>query len=298
MEKLNKKIAEIKETVTDITKPFFYTERQINLLTLVYLSMILLDDEIEDLVMETLKKVYICISNDSVLSNYQRIKKQANISLLEKIIGWKAGYFCFRTPENQQETFFIIVEDHGNLDDLLESLIHEIKHAINEIIPSFFIWKEKAYFYSGLALVSDKETINESIDEAFNSFISKVYLNILYTLKNQNIEDPSIRKILEKLKKPQKYIFDHFLTKRYVQMFRSKYLFRHFYYACLYKDFEPLNKAIKKVFDKQYDAYEFFDDLDHFNDEIYQEHLNAINLSLIRKPQKIIPYIKNSEHKN
>lgn len=298
MEKLNKKIAEIKETVTNITKPFIYTERQINLLTLVYLSMILLDDEIEDLVMETLKKVYICISNDSVLSNYQRIKKQANISLLEKIIGWKAGYFCFRTPENQQETFFIIVEDHGNLDDLLESLIHEIKHAINEIIPSFFIWKEKAYFYSGLALVSDKETINESIDEAFNSFISKVYLNILYTLKNQNIEDPSIRKILEKLKKPQKYIYDHFLTKRYVQMFRSKYLFRHFYYACLYKDFEPLNKAIKKVFDKQYDAYEFFDDLDHFNDEIYQEHLNAINLSLIRKPQKIIPYIKNSEHKN
>ena len=58
-EKINTKIAEIKTTIKEITKHFNYDEEVINILTIVYLSMIMLDDEIEDLLMEVLSKTYI-----------------------------------------------------------------------------------------------------------------------------------------------------------------------------------------------------------------------------------------------
>ena len=75
-EKINLKIAEIKETVRKITKHFSYTEEEINMLSIAYISMILLDDEIEDLLMETLNQTYILFTNDTVLKMVEKLEQR------------------------------------------------------------------------------------------------------------------------------------------------------------------------------------------------------------------------------
>ena len=99
-EKINLKIAEIKETVRKITKHFSYIEEEINMLSIAYISMILLDDEIEDLLEQCLDL---------------RDKKQCKNCFVEMDKEYKYCPNCGVKQDKEKD--FEIDENEGNEED-------------------------------------------------------------------------------------------------------------------------------------------------------------------------------------
>lgn len=156
-EKINNKITEIKLIVQEITKLFTYTSEQINMITLAYLSMIMLDDEIEDLIMEALSKVKIIFTEYEVNVVYQNlVTHRCNQKILKDLSKDQACYLNYLVDQNGLYGLpIIILPLKEELFETMDSLIHELKHAINEVIPDFFTYHGEGFYNSGLALAGE-----------------------------------------------------------------------------------------------------------------------------------------------
>ncbi len=294
-EKINNKIIEIKATIKEITNHFHYTEEEINILTISYLSMIMLDDEIEDLIMEVLSYTYILFTNEAVVKIYQKLLREPlEEEFLYKLTNDNSAYFGSFIKENQLENEQLIII--GPVDEfyqIFDNVTHELKHAINEIFPEFCL-SDKPYFYSGLAEGTSTNIYYNAIDEAFNSYLVKIYLDNINLLKKFRIKDEKIRNLLYNFKLPKNYRYAYeIITIPCLPLFESEYLFKRFYYSSLYKSFYELDQALYNVFGTTKDSIDFF----LYLDEILQreeriKEIENLDYSYLRKRVKITPYLK------
>ena len=294
-EKINNKIIEIKATIKEITNHFHYTEEEINILTISYLSMIMLDDEIEDLIMEVLSYTYILFTNEAVVKIYQKLLREPlEEEFLYKLTNDNSAYFGSFIKENQLENEQLIII--GPVDEfyqIFDNVTHELKHAINEIFPEFCL-SDKPYFYSGLAEGTSTNIYYNAIDEAFNSYLVKIYLDNINLLKKFRIKNEKIRNLLYNFKLPKNYRYAYeIITIPCLPLFESEYLFKRFYYSSLYKSFYELDQALYNVFGTTKDSIDFF----LYLDEILQreeriKEIENLDYSYLRKRVKITPYLK------
>ena len=294
-EKINNKLAEIKITIKEITKHFHYTEEEINILTISYLSMIMLDDEIEDLLMEVLSTTYILFTNEPVEKIYQRLlRKPLEESFLFKLLNDNSTYFGYMIKDNKLEhEHLIIISPADEIYQIFDNVTHELKHAINEIFPEFCLSQEP-FFYSGLARGTSTSIDYNAIDEAFNSYLVKIYLDNINFLKRFYIQDPQISKLVKAFKLPKNYRYAYeIITIPCLPLFESEYLFTRLYYSYLYNSFYELDQALYNVFGTTKDSIDFF----LYLDEILQreeriKEIENLDYSYLRKRVKITPYLK------
>lgn len=294
-EKINTKIAETKTTIKEITKHFNYDEEVINILTIVYLSMIMLDDEIEDLLREALSKTYILFTSNPIEEIYQKLlgKKLFRETLIQLKQTNSAYFGSFIVNEQLVNENLIIIGPSSSFYEKVEDVIHELKHAINEVLPEFCSCNEP-YFYSGLAQETSYGIKYDMIDEAFNSYLTKIYLDNINFLKKFSIQDLAIKKILKDFKLPKNYHYAYEnITILCEPLFSSKYLFKKFYYSSLYKSFYELDRALYHALGETQDSIDFFSYLDkiYYSQKDITE-IENIDYSVLRERVKIKPYFK------
>lgn len=294
-EKINEKIAEIKTTIEEITEHFHYSKEVIDILTIAYLSIVMLDDEIEDLLMEALSKTYILFSSTTIDEIYPKLlgKELSNETLILLKKSRSAFFGSFISKDKLISENLIIIGPSSFLYKTLGDVVHELKHAINEVLPEFCLSREP-YFYSGLARETSKEIKYNMIDEAFNSYLTKIYLDNINFLKNFSIQDASISKLLEDFKLPKNYHYAYeSITMLCEPLFSSKYLFRKFYYSSLYKSFYELDCALYNALGQTQDSTDFFSYLDKIDQAQKDvQEIENLDYSYLRKRVKIRPYIK------
>ena len=122
-EKMNQKITELKEIIKLIT--YNHTESEINLLTIASLSMIMLDDEIEDLLLEVLNKVPIYFTKDPLIDTYKRmVHNGVNRNILSNLKYDTSAYFGFSINDSELiDNRFMIISLEGPLWLILDNLI-------------------------------------------------------------------------------------------------------------------------------------------------------------------------------
>ena len=293
-EKMNQKITELKEIIKLIT--YNHTESEINLLTIALLSMIMLDDEIEDLLLEVLNKVPIYFTKDPLIDTYKRmVHNGVNRNILSNLKYDTSAYFGFSINDSELiDNRFMIISLEGPLWLILDNLIHELKHAVNELITKYECLHKETYFYSGLALAGQKSILYEGIDEAFNSYLVKIYLKNIRLIKDLPIEDEEIRELLNHFSIPSNYHYTYEkIVSECLPLFQSSKFFKLFYYGALYKDFNNLDEYLYKLFNNSLTSTEFFLKLDRY----LKERSRTLELpKLVGKDLKsrvrINPYLK------
>ncbi len=245
---INERIKEIKSRIKNITAHFSYSDEIINILTLCYLAITTFDNEVEDILEEVLSTRYILVNSgeyDKMLKKYYPL---VDIYL--------DTYMPPSFDDNRvYKNDFIIISNNntngllsGNTCNLLDSFIHEIKHAMNSIINIYDNQKGYGIFYCGLSEMNNEEIIYKMLDETFNSFMVKIYLNILAKLSKDNIQDEQIKKILESFNfKCYHYSYSK-ETRLLEPLFCNAKLFPLFYNAALYKDYNVLFDELEPIF--------------------------------------------------
>lgn len=195
---INNKIKEIKTRIKDITKNFPYTEYEINILTICYLTIASIDNDITDILDEVLSRIFILFN----YGEFDEFLEYLGLDL-EEGGGFVVPGFDLTKKDNYEFIYINInkTKEAGefNIGYLLLYLIHELKHAINGIVNSYRRSNDSAYLISGLNEYEyevNKETSDILLDEAFNCFITDVYLEQLSIIKKHNIEDEEIKSIL------------------------------------------------------------------------------------------------------
>lgn len=250
---INAKLLEVKKRIKKITKHFPYTEENINYLTIVYMAFIMLDESISDFIDEVLNETYCLFTSLSLEEAYKKY-------IADESIGSKCKESCAVFEGHYYDNgrlvyypFIIISQEQAGqklkLVDIFDSLIHELKHAINEVI----IKCNENGFYSGLSYVcKDNKALYSDFDEAFNSYLTKIYLDNITYLKESNIEDIGIRSILNSFQVPETYEYSYdSIVKQSLPLYKVKKIFWIFYNASLYKNRKDLRHHIEEAFDFQ-----------------------------------------------
>ena len=290
--KINQKIKELKENILLVTQGYPYTEKEINLLTIASLSMILLDDEIEDLLLETLKETFVVFTSIDIKTVYHKLfPEQKEWRSLKANTAMYFGYFLYKGKLRQDH--IIIVPQYQDTFLLLDNLIHELKHAINEVFPEFSTYQGQPIFYSGLAQCSEEEICYEGIDEAFNSFLTRIYLENINYLKTFKINDQEIKLILDHFTMPSNYQYAYEkIVLPCLPLFKSQLIFKELYYASLYKTFYNLDRVLSKTLNN-INSLQFFLYLDkQLKRPNEGEELNYLNNNSLHKRVRIKPYLK------
>lgn len=256
---INEKIKLTKEHVKNLTSHFPYTKKEINYLTIAYLAMTIFDESIEDLLDTVLTKTYCLFTNLSLDEAYDTyILNGIDNSSKKGCYGLYEGYYYDDKGALSYVPFIIIsISNENEVVDIFDTLTHELKHAINEII----LKTTKKGFYSGLSYVKKRSRIcHDGLDEAFNSFLTGIYLQIISNLSYMNIEIKGIRDILERfyLSNEYFYSYNHLITP-ILPLLKSKKLFWGLYNAVLYKDNTELEKAINDIFGNSINLKDFID---------------------------------------
>ena len=292
-EKINRKIEELKEDIKKVTEGYPYTNREINLLTIASLSMILLDDEIEDLVLEALRNNLVVFTKRDIKLVYHKLfPNQSDWYKLKENSALYLGYFL--SNKKLAQDHIIIVPEEENIFFLFDNLIHELKHAINEIFPELMEIRGKLSFYSGLAECTETTIYYEAIDEAFNSYLTKIYLDNIFFLKRFKIEDVEIKKILDTFKMPKSF---HYAYEEIVllclPLFESKRVFKELYYVSLYKSFYNLDQALEKALGHSKDSIDLFLYLDkQLKKKRKDTEIEDLDYQYLQKRVRIKPYLK------
>ncbi len=135
----NKLVNDIRKKVKTLTKNFNYNEFQINLIVLVYLSMIMLDPKIADLIDETLSEVYIDFTTLSIEDDLKSLYPEVDFSCYKNISEWKGVAESDIIDNNGRlcKGKRVVVHVFDNLVYTIDTLIHELKHKINAIFAKF-----------------------------------------------------------------------------------------------------------------------------------------------------------------
>lgn len=282
---INIKINLIKKRVKDLTSHFPYTKEEINYLTIAYLAFIMLDESISDLIDETFSKVFCIFTNLSITEAYELyISSGAEGSRLKNSDAIYEGYYCDNKGVISYVPYLIISTSGNNVLDIFDSLLHELKHALNEVINK----ADKEGFYSGLSYIDSKMFMaNENLDEAFNSFLTSIYLKNVDYLSFQDIEDKGIRNILAKFYLPKSYVYSYsHLVLPSLPLFQNRKLFWGLYNASLYKDMLNLNDILMEVLNISLDEFSYCFDYNRHKLEHMGVLLNNQNLEEIEFPKR------------
>lgn len=247
---INIMLTQIKDHLQTITKHFPYSEFELNIFTIIYFAMTEIDQEIADLLDEVFSRTFILFNYPEFVELNEIIKKYDNL------ITTYCAEFVMPTVTNKEKANngFIIV-NHAkdkNISDLFDSIIHELKHALNTII-NFYNPGLTATYRIGLeerTIKNNKITkvTNDYIEETFNCYLTKIYLDVIQRLKELPITIPIIKDILEQFSlNNYKYSYQN-ITFLLIPLFQNPKLFQLFYNATLYKDYPPLNEEIDKIF--------------------------------------------------
>lgn len=260
---INAKIREVKTRIIELTKHFPYTEFEINMLTISYIAIASIDNDITDILDMTLAKCY-------VLFNDGRFNKL----LHQYYEDYRLSFDIYQEPtftnKEVSQNDFIVISSFPirSTFDIIEALLHELKHALSSIVNSFMVQGDNASFYCGICEFTQNQVYYHYLEEAFNSFMTRLYLDQVSRLSELEIEDKGIKTILDKFKvtKPPfyEYLYER-TTELFLPLFNDKDLFSLFYNASLYKDFAPLFSVLSKMF--KGDLNYIFDELlgDYFN---------------------------------
>lgn len=246
---INEKIKLTKEHVKNLTSHFPYTKKEINYLTIAYLAINLFDESIGDLLDIVIANTYCLFTNLSIEEAYDLylLNGTGTEPKLNGYYGLYEGYYYDDKGILSYGPYIIISTYYGNdIVDIFDTLTHELKHAINEIL----LKTTKKGFYSGLSYIKKKSIINhEGLDEAFNSYLTGIYLQIISTISYMDIEDKGIKNILDKfyLSEDYQYSYNHLITP-ILPLLKSRKLFWSLYNAVIYKDNTELEKAINDIF--------------------------------------------------
>lgn len=248
---INDKIKEIRKRIKELTKHFPYTEDEINILTLCYVAIASVDNDIIDLLDETFRRVFILFNNGQF--NKALAKAEGR-----EILTYGGMHI---NPSSDDNCEYIVVNifnlpwDSYYTNLIFDIIIHEIKHTLNCIIKSHITRYGMKFNYSGLTGRSEKFCIfldDENpylLDESFNCFMTRIYLGQIAYLKDcGEIKDPKIKKILKTFNSDldgmrHPYKSTYLLEK----LFKDEEFFKHFYNAALYRDLDTLYNALSEI---------------------------------------------------
>jgi len=267
---INEKIKEVKERITLLTKHFPYTEEQINIFTICYIAMASIDNDITDLLDEVFSRVYILFNNgefDDILTELQAPLDAPGFHHnpdfdLNDIYNYEFIAIDLRKIRISSKIVFSL---------LFEYIIHEVKHAINVIVSNFESNGRKSYCYAGILFYmydgKDYYEGNLMLDEAFNSFITNIYLQIISNLAKKPITDVGIKTLLDSFNLDDDYLYAYEVTDIWESLFCDQDFFLTCYNAALYHDYLPLNKLLAKIFkhDMEGNAISFDDLIDYLS---------------------------------
>lgn len=294
---INVIINNIKTKILDLVEGFIYTEEEINKLVLAYLAILMFDPEIEDLLDQVLRENYICFSEDLLsdllnFSNEEYNKDEiwdysciTGISMDPDLLGDK----WVNVP-------FLIVEKQKSLFVEMDILIHELKHKINIIVSDY----SSVPFKNGLSEQYEAYTKFILIDEAFNSFLVKLYLDNLLYLKQFPIKDQSIKNLLARIKAPKRYRYPEGYKKYIIgllPLFENKEFFWKLYNQALFKkDLAGLRELCLKITHSEISYDVLVDNLDNFdlNDlkEMFDLIANSQNYEPVSWPEDKLSLIR------
>lgn len=276
---INEKIKEVKERIILLTKQFPYTEEQINIFTICYLAMASIDNDITDLLDEVFSRVYILFNNgefDEILTELQAPLDAPGFHHspdfdLSDISDYEFIGIDIRKTRIFSKTVFSL---------LFEYIMHEVKHAINVIVNSFEINAQNSYCYAGILFyMYDGENYykgNLMLDEAFNSFITKIYLQVISDLAKKPITDVGIKTLLDSFNLDDDYLYAYEVTDIWESLFCDQDFFLTCYNAALYHDYLPLNELLAKIFSHDMEGKAItFDDLLDYLSTLSEDYENS-----------------------
>lgn len=249
---ISEKLDDVILRVRSITKHFNYSEDVINILVICYIAIVSFDSDVSDILEEVLATKYILVGPeefyDVLKQYYPRLDIFADTyvepSFDEENI-YNDDFILIRKFNIMNKNKSLFYYENRPVCKILESFLHEIKHAMNSVINRY----KNGTFYCGICMINEKgERRFELLEEAFNSFLTYLYLQQVNKLKQYHIQDEGIKAILE-LFSLEGYTYSYLnITNLLVPYFFDRELFSLFYNAVLYKDFPPLFSALSKIF--------------------------------------------------
>lgn len=238
-------IETVRERIKLLTKGFPYNQEQINLFVLSYMAIAYIDNDITDLLDDVFSKVVILFNNGEFDEMLKKYYPMIDLSVDD--------YSPSGFDENEvyDDSFVVINSPHYDLVSLLDAIIHELKHALNSVVKNFQNDGKNPRYYSGLAyleLSNDAQWKFNFWDEVFNCFIVKIYLEQIAKFKTMEINDIGIKTLLEQFRMPKKYRYAYPETEMFLPLFNSQEVFKLYYNAVLYRDFEPLFKCMEDIY--------------------------------------------------
>lgn len=142
---------------------------------------------------------------------------------------------------------------------------------MNCVINSYERIHGKGILYCGLAELEDNKVYYKILEEAFNSFLVKIYLMVIDALTKEEIEDEELKEILALFDfKGYKCSYSR-ITHLFNPIFSNQEFFWLFYNAALYKDYDELFEKLESLLgDDQFYL------LDRLLNEYYEEKNNRI----------------------
>lgn len=282
---INLKIKEVKERLSELTKHFPYTEEQINIFTICYIAMAAIDNDITDLLDEVFSREYILFNNgsfDKVLKSIKAPYKKPGFHLNPDFDLGDINNVCEFIGINLRKTRIF---SKTVLTLLFEYIMHEVKHAINVIVNNFESDAKNSYCYAGILFyMYDGKNYyrgNLMLDEAFNSFITKIYLQVISNLAKKPITDVGIKALLDSFSLDDDYLYAYEVTEIWKNLFCDEDIFREFYNAALYHDYLALNELLAKIFKSDIDGKNIpFDDLLDYLDELSENYEDSLSKNI------------------
>lgn len=297
---INEKIKEVRDRIKYLSQHFPYTEDEINILTLCYIAIAAIDNDITDLLDELFSRVFILFNNGQF--NEALINAEGKGILRYLGMHIKDGDYeyaiinQYKIPHNEYYTNY-----------LFDDTIHEIKHSLNCLIKSHIVNERgEKLIYSGLSVHPDVPVWGTHssyiLDESFNCFVTRIYLQQLaYLRSNDEIKDPEIKKILRSFNPNlDGILWSCGTTGLLNNLFMDEESFRLFYNAALFRDLSSLYKFLSSIIGVDEAHVEehltrclvFYNTQRYINRELQQIIWN-INSKCPRKILEIKPSFKN-----
>jgi len=266
---------EARKRVINLTKHFGYSEFQINLLTISYAAIVNFDSEVEDIIEYVLATKYILFASADTIKRLAECYPDVNNGDIYELPSFDSN--------RRYEDDFIVIRTKLNrsLRDYLDIVIHELKHTMNTIVNSYDKSEDNAYLNCGLAYVDLKNRYYfKYLEEAFNSYMTYLYLKVI---EHQMKHDKSCKEISSILDCFNMTLYQYAYAKVaeiLEPMFKDKELFRLFYNAALYKDYDSLYDVLELKFGRS--VFYLFDNLLTAHQEgrsnIIEYYLDAIGV--------------------
>ena len=290
---INEKIKEVIKRTKELTKHFPYTDKEIYILALCYIAIASIDNDITDLLDEVFSKVYIFFNN-----------KKAN-KFIKEIEGREVLSYCGAHTKYEEDgceyiiiNTFQIPKNKYYIANLFIIAIHEIKHAMNCIINTHITKPTGEYVYSGL---NGRPNGSSVLDEAFNYYLTRIYLIQLFNLKEENeITHPEIKRILDSFYINTRGLFDYRPAYLLRKLFLDEKFFILLYNAALYRDLDSFYGELARITELPPSGVEefFIEHLKKFNNTGFMrpnlsKSINKINNNCPRRVLKIKSSIEN-----